>query len=158
MKALAAGTALLIAALWLRWWLQPERQIPRAQARLLSSVETRDFDALAGMIAGDYHDRWQQNRATVVVRSREVFVEFAMLTIVRDPRGLREESGRWLLAEKVTLKGIGGPLAMLARDAVNALRAPFVMEWRRRSWKPWDWELESIAQPELDLPTERDGI
>ena len=40
-------------------------------------------------------------------------------------------------------------LAMAARDAVSALHEPFVMEWRKRSWKPWDWELQSAAQPEL---------
>ena len=152
------GAGVLLAALWLRWWSRPERQIPRAQARLLSSVEKRDFDALAGMIAGDYRDRWQQDRATLIVRSREVFGQFVMLTIGREPRGLRSESGSWFLAEKVTLKGLGGPLAMAARDSVNALRAPFVMEWRQRSWKPWDWELRSIAQPELELPIGRDGF
>jgi len=40
---------------------------------------------------------------------------------------------------------------MAARDEVNALREPFVMEWRRRG-KPWEWELKSVTQPELELP------
>ena len=152
------GTGFLLTALWLRWWCQPERQIPRAQARLLSSVEKRDFDAMAAMLAADYRDRWQQDRATVIGRSREVFGQFVMLTIGREPRGLRDESGSWFLAENVTLSGLGGPLAMAAQDSVNALRAPFVMEWRQRSWKPWDWELKSVAQPELELPSGDSGF
>ena len=70
------GAALLLAGLLLHWWSRPERQIPRAQARLLSAVEKRDFDALAAMIAADYCDRWRQDRAEVVRRSREVFGQF----------------------------------------------------------------------------------
>ena len=149
---LLAGAFLLLAALWLRWWLQPERQIPRAQARLLSNIEKRDFRAMAAMLAHDYRDRWQQDKATVIGRSSEVFGQFVMLTVEREPRGLRMDSGRWLLAEKLKLKGLGGPLAMAARDAVSVLREPFVTEWRQRSWKPWDWELQSVTQPELELP------
>ena len=142
----------LLAALWLRWWWQPERQIPRAQARLLSSIAKRDFTAMGAMLAADYRDRWQQDRAAVIERSGEVFGQFVMLAFEREPRELRAESGSWFLSEKVRLKGLGGPLAMAARDAVNALREPFVTEWRRRSGKPWDWELKSVTQPELELP------
>ena len=143
---------LLFAALWLRSWLQPERQIPRAQARLLSAIAKRDFDAMAGMLAADYRDRWQHDRATVIARSREVFGQFVTLTIDREPAGLRADSGSWFLAEKLRITGLGGPLAMAARETVNGLREPFVMEWRRRSWKPWDWELKSAAQPGIELP------
>lgn len=150
--AMLLGGVLLLAAIWLRWWCKPERQIPRAQARLLSAIEKRDFTTLAGMLADDYADRWGQNKAKVIERSREVFGQFAMLTVEHEARGLRGDLGAWFLAEKVTLKGLGAPLAMAAREAVNALREPFVTEWRKRGWKPWDWELKSVAQPELELP------
>ena len=107
---------------------------------------------MGALLAADYRDRWQQDKAGVIERSREVFGQFAMLTVERESRGLRVESGGFFLTEKITFKGLGGPVAMAARDAVNALRDPFVMEWRRRSGKPWDWELKSVAQPELELP------
>ena len=146
------GAALLLAALWLRWWLQPERQIPRAQARLLSSMGRRDFGAMTALLAVDYRDRWRQDRAAVIERSREVFSQFVMLSFERESRGFRLEGDRGLLTERIRVKGIGGPLAMLARDTVNVLHEPFVTEWHRRSWKPWDWELKSVAHPELELP------
>ena len=107
---------------------------------------------MAAMVAEDYRDRWQHDKAIVMERSREVFGQFVMLTVERESRGLRGDSGRWFLTERMRLKGLGGPLAMLARDTVNALREPFVTEWRQRSWKPWDWELQSVTQPELELP------
>ncbi len=107
---------------------------------------------MESLLAADYRDRWEHGKALVLSRSREVFGQFATLTVGRETRGLRAESGSWLLTEKLILKGLGGPLAMAARDRVGGLREPFTMEWRRRSWKPWDWELKSVAQPELELP------
>ena len=107
---------------------------------------------MGALLAADYRDRWQQDKALVLERSREVFGQFAMLTVQRESRGLRMDSGRFFLTEKLRLKGLGGPRAMAARDAVNVLREPFVMEWRQRSRQPWDWELKSVAQPELELP------
>ena len=104
------------------------------------------------MLSATYRDRWQHDRAGVVAHSREVLGHFATLTILREPRGLRAESGTWFLSEKIVLRGFGDPLAMAAREAVGALHGPFVMEWRPRTWKPWDWELQSVIQPELDVP------
>ena len=107
---------------------------------------------MGAMLAADYRNRWEQDKATVIDRSREVFGQFLTLSVQRESRGLHAQSGSWFLAEKVKLSGIGGPLAMAARDAVNALHEPFTAEWRQRNWKPWDWELKSVTQPELELP------
>ena len=124
----------------------------RAQGRLISAVEKRNFEAMAGLLSEDYSDRWQHDKAIVLRDSREVFGQFAMLTIERAEHGLEMKDDRWVLREKITLKGLGGPIAMFARDEVNALREPFAMTWRRRSWKPWDWEMVSVNHPALELP------
>lgn len=137
---------------WLGWWIQPERQVLRAQGRLISAVEKRDFEAMDGLLASDYRDRWQHDRATVVSQSRVVFTQFLMLTIEREPRGVEMASDSSIVREKLTIQGFGGALAMAAKDELNRLREPFAMTWRRRGWKPWDWELMSVEQRELRLP------
>ena len=143
---------LLVAVISLRWWLKPERQVRRAQGRLISSVEKRNFEAMASLLAEDYSDRWQHDKAIVLRECREVFRQFLTLTIERADFGIEMKDDRWVLREKLTLKGLGGPIAMFARDEVNALREPFAMTWRRRSWKPWDWEMVSVNHPALELP------
>jgi hypothetical protein len=148
---LAAGTS-LVAAAWLHWWMQPERQIRRAQSKLTAALERRNFEDMSRMLADDYRDRWRQDKPIVLDRCRQVFGQFAILTIERDFRGLQMRDGQWALSEKIRLKGLGGPIAMVARDEVNALQAPFITIWHQRSWKPWDWELTSVEQPDLDLP------
>lgn len=144
--------ALALASGWLFWWIQPERQLSRVQGRLLSMLEKRDFDSMGHLIAEDYGDRWRHDKAFVVRECRVVFGQFLTLTIERGEGSAAIEAGRGIVREKVTLRGFGGALAMFARDDVNALREPFTMTWHKRGWKPWDWELVSIEQPELVLP------
>lgn len=136
--------------LWL-WWCQPERQIPRAQRRLLSAVESRDFGAMAVLLADDYRDRWGHDKAIVLRDVQEVFGQFVLLTIEQRESTLALLADGWAVQEKIIIKGLGGALAIYARDRVNALREPFYMTWRRRGWKPWDWELTSVEQRELQL-------
>lgn len=81
-----------------------------------------------------------------------VFGEFATLAVERERAGISAGEAGWILTEKVTVRGIGGPLAMAVRDEVNALREPFAMTWRRRGAMPWDWELVCVDHPALDLP------
>ena len=143
---------LVLAVVGMYWWVQPERQVRRAQGRLFSALESRDFEAMAGLIAGDYVDRWQHDKAFVVRECQTVFGQFLTLSIERsDPRA-EMGAGFWNVRERVKLKGFGGPLAMFARDEVNALREPFTMTWRKRGWMFSDWELTSVNHPDLTLP------
>jgi hypothetical protein len=150
--ALVAAGLFLVTLVWLRWWTRPERQIPRAQARLMAALESRNFEDVSRTLADDYRDRWQQDKQIVMERCQQVFGQFALLDIEREFVDLHGADERWELSEKVRLKGLGGPIAMAARDAVNALREPFTTVWHRRSWKPWDWELKSVEHPALELP------
>lgn len=150
--AFGVGGLFAVGLLWLYWWVQPERQVRRAQARLFSTVEKRNFDAMSLLVAEDYRDRWQQDKAIVLRGCREVFSQFMTLRIERADSQIERGGDSWLLREKLTMKGLGGPLAMVARDEVNRLREPFAMMWRQRTWKPWDWELIALDHPTLELP------
>ncbi len=107
---------------------------------------------MASLLAEDYRDRWGHDKAIVVSDSEMVFKQFLMLTIERENQGVEFGTQTSIVREKLTVKGFGGPLAVAAKDAVNALHEPFALTWRRRSWKPWDWELTSVEQRELRLP------
>lgn len=149
---LAVFVTLVLVSGWLVWWIQPERQLSRVQGRLLAMLEKRDFESFGRLIAEDYGDRWRHDKAFVVRGCGMVFSQFLTLTIERGEGSVAFEAGRGFVREKMTLKGFGGPLAMYARDEVNALREPFTMTWRKRGWKPWEWELTSVEHPALVLP------
>ena len=140
----------LFAGLALWWWLQPERQVRRAQTRLIAAIEGKDFAAFERLLADDYRDRWGHDKAIVLARTKDVFQQFLFLTIVREEKGLDFRGADWVLREKITLNGSGGPLAMFAKDEVNRLREPFVVTWRRKGG-PTEWVVSAVEQPELDF-------
>jgi hypothetical protein len=148
------GIAVLALGIWLIWWSRPERQVRRAQARLLDAVESRDYPALARLMAEDYRDAWEHDKANVLRRVPQVFDQFLTLDIEGEISATQAEAADWMVRQKIVVTGIGGALGMYARDEVNKLKEPFVMRWRKRGWKPWDWELTRIEQPELRLPPE----
>lgn len=135
---------------WLYFWCQPERQVRRAQARLLESLESSDFDTLAHMIADDYRDAWGHDKAFVLQKAPQAFGQFLMLDIDREEFGSDALPTGWVLREKLTMKGLGGGASLFVRDRVNLLKGPFTMEWRKQSWKPWDWVLTSVEHPEIE--------
>jgi hypothetical protein len=56
--------------------------------------------------------------------------------------------GNW--TAKITITG-AGEFAAVIEERVNALPAPFEMEWRRKSAKPWDWKLVRVENPALEI-------
>lgn len=106
---------------------------------------------MAPLLSHDYRDRWGHDKAIVLSRCREVFRQFALLDIEREDRGLVFAGGAWVLSEKIRIKGLGAPLALHVRDEVNGLVSPFAMTWRKRGWKPWEWELANVVHPELKI-------
>lgn len=145
-----AAFAILAFAIWLYFWCEPERQVRRAQARLLAAAESGDVDSFAQMLATDYRDGWGHDKAFVVNGSRQVFNDFKTCDIAREEVSLAPSGGnQWTLREKLVLTGLGGPIAMAVRERASHLHQPFTMIWRKSGWKPWDWELISIEQPEM---------
>jgi hypothetical protein len=151
-----AAVLILGVALWLWGWCQPERQVRRAQARFLAAAESGDFDSLAELIAEDYRDGWGHDKAFVLRASKEVFPRFVLIDINREERGVEQAGADWVLREKLTISGLGDGLAIAVRNRVNGLREPFTTTWRKKGWKPWDWELVSMEQPEIS-EREMDG-
>lgn len=145
------GVVIVCAALALWWWLQPERQVRRAQTRLIAAIEGRDFAAFERLLADDYRDRWGHDKANVISLTQEVFQQFLFVTVVREEKGLDSRGAEWVLREKIKLTGTGGPLATYAKDELNRLTQPFEITWRRTGG-PTQWSITNVEQPELALP------
>src|SRR5688572_31029082 len=97
------GIALLAFAIWLMWWCQAERQVRRAQGRLLGALESRDYQALARLMADDYRDGWDHDKAFVLRRCPEVFDQFVLLTVEGELRGTEETLSGWIIMHKLDI-------------------------------------------------------
>ena len=47
---------------------------------------------------------------------------------------------------------LGNPAEAIIERA-NALESDFQFDWHKESWKPWDWKLTAVRQPELHIDT-----
>jgi hypothetical protein len=148
--AIVAVLALLVGLwLWSRW--QPARQARVHTEKLLSAVESKNWGRLGGLLAQDYTDSWGNDKADVLERVREVFAQFFALELKAGAMTVQTVAGGAIVRAPVSLRGRGGPLAEVAVQRVGALREPFVFHWRKESWRPWDWALTRVEQPELKV-------
>lgn len=141
-----------IAGIWLATLWRSERQVRLHSEHLLSQVERKNWRAVGGFIAEDYQDRWGNDRSRALVRVRQVFSLLPKAQIeAHGPQvGIEDRHGYW--QAKITVKGGQGEFTTLIEERVNSLPAPFELEWRRRSIKPWDWKLISVRNPSLEMP------
>jgi hypothetical protein len=151
MKAVYAVVLLGIVAIYIAALWQPARQVQLHQTNLLRAVEKRNWERFASFMADDYSDRWGHDKEFVLRESREVFRQFLFLTVRQEVRAMQIGDQRGTVLARIELTGSGGPLASVATERVNALSKPFTFRWRQRSWKPWDWQLVDVDQPELEL-------
>lgn len=137
--------------MWCAWLWQPERQARLHQQHLLRAFEERDWGDIAGFLAEDYADRWGHDKAFVLREGREVFRQFLWVAVAGEIVRAEVSGDAARMDVRVRLSGRGSPLAEVAMERVNALGEPFVFEWKRRSWKPWDWQLVRLDQAELQM-------
>lgn len=148
--ALFAGAALIVLALWLAWFWQPERQVRRHTALLLKAVEGRNWEKFKKLTADGYSDRWEHDKAFIGEAMPQVFGQFLFLTIEHETSAVVLSGGAGHTVTRVKMSGSGGPIAQYVMEKVNNLSEPFTFHWSQRSGWPWDWELTRVDHPSLD--------
>ena len=145
------SVAPLALALYSVWLWQPERQVRLHTAHLLKAVEGRRWNKVDAFVADNYSDRWGHDKGFVVRESNEVFRQFLFLTIESQTLSCSISSSTGMTRDRVKISGSGSPVAQVVTERVNRLEQPFVFTWARMTWKPWDWRLTRIDQPELEI-------
>jgi hypothetical protein len=141
--------ALIVGVYLVRLW-RPERQIELHSTHLLAQIEKRNWKNLGEFIGSDYQDRWGNDRALLLERLREVFRAMPNARIEASSPMVRIDNGRGSWTAKINIKGAGA-FADLIEARVNALEAPFELEWRRGATWPWDWKLVSVRNSALEI-------
>jgi len=143
--AVAAGTYLF--QLW-----QPERQVKLHSQHLVSAFKERDKEALEGFIDLEYQDQWGHDRAQLVSRLDKVLRYTRDLQIQTQGAWVEISRDRGEWHARITVEGEPSEVNTLIAQHVNAVSEPFELQWRRRSWKPWDWKLVRVTNTEFQLP------
>ncbi|MGH8046086.1 MAG: hypothetical protein ACREKL_02465 [Chthoniobacterales bacterium] len=142
----------IMAVLLLLVHWRPSRQVRLHQEHLFEAVASRDWKKVGKFVASDYSDRWQQTREKVLAHLPIAFRDFITCTIVSTDESLQWRDGACLSSARIRVIGKGGPMSQIVVDTFARLTGPFTLTWKRQSWKPWDWALASVDQPQLDVP------
>lgn len=150
-KGTVAAFAAVAWVLYCLWLWQPERQVLKHHEHFIKAAETRNWRRVEAFIDAGYSDRWGHDKAFVLRESREILRQFFALSIVSAVGSCDVIGHAATVSATLKMAGTGTPIAEMAKNEVNALRAPFVFEWKRQSWKPWDWKLTRVDHPQLRL-------
>ena len=134
----------------LRLW-QAERQIARHTENLFHKIEQKNWSAVAGFIAEDYRDQWQQDRALVLERVRLILGNSRHLRLNVSDAEPKIDNGVGVWRGRITIESDDSDLIAVAKQQLNSLTASFELRWRHASGKPWDWKLVRVSNPELEI-------
>ena len=147
----AGGLFAVMIGLWLAQLWQAEKQVRLHSEHFVRQLEKRNWSAAGEFIANDYHDDWNHDRRAVLNRLQIVLRFFSSLTINQANPQVSENSPAGWWSAKVKLQGSGTDFAPEIISRVNSLTEPFVLHWRRESWRPWDWKLVRVSNPALEI-------
>ena len=146
----------LLCGLFLIWLWQPDRQVRRHTQKLFHQVEAKNWRAVSDLIGSDYSDQWNHDRTNVIERMGEVMRYLRGLRIAAEEPVIKIANRNAVWTGRITIEGEAGEAMALVKERINSLGAPFELQWRRHSGKPWDWKLVRASNPELQLPSNFD--
>ncbi len=150
-----AGLTLAVCiGLYLVWLWRPERQVRRHTENFFHAIEHKDWTAAVDFIGSDYHDQWADDRARLLERMREGFRWVRGPRIIASNPSVQVETLRAIWTSKIVLYSTDNDVMELLDERVNALPAPFELEWHRLSGKPWDWKLVRVSNSALKMPAD----
>src|SRR6266853_2756100 len=133
------GSGLVLWMGWLFWLWQPERQLRLHQEHLFKAFTQRNWNAVSGLLAENYSDRWGQTRAILVQQAGEVFRHFSSVSVQEEIEETALTPGGGRVVARAIVSGHGTPVADEVIERVNSLASPFTFEWEHSSGKPWAW-------------------
>src|SRR5262249_48438844 len=150
----AGLTLAVIVGIWLiRLW-GAENQVRLHAEHLLHQIEERDWQGAGEFLAVSYHDDWGDDRQLMISRLRLGLRFFSSLTITAKEVQIHFEDATATWSARIQIAGSGSEMAPQAVEEINRLTTPFELRWEKQSWKPWDWKLAKVSNPELQLPAE----
>ena len=145
------AAALAVGIYCYQLW-QQERQVLRHTENLFRRIEQKNWSAVAAMIAPDYQDQWNNDRDLVRERIRLVANYGHHFRITASEIDCKIDHGAGMWRGKIQIASDDAELITAMKERVNSLTAPFQLEWRHVSRKPWDWMLVRVSNPELEMP------
>ena len=149
----AGALVAVVVGLYLFQLWQPDRQVHLHSVHLAAALEQKDWSDVSEFLARDYADQWGHDRETVLMKLQQVlhYARNLRIDAQQTITSAANGEGRWIA--RIRIEADDNEVAAFIKERVNVLEEPFELNWRRQSWKPWDWQLVRVNNPALELPT-----
>jgi len=144
---LAVGLGLYLLQLW-----DAGNQVRLHSTHLLTALEKDKWSDVTDFLDPSYSDQWGHDRATVLARLQQVLPYARNLRLRAQEVVVSAASGEGKWIAHITLEADPNEVSTFLQERVNTLGEPFALQWRRVSWKPWDWKLVRVTNPALEIP------
>ncbi|HKS04269.1 MAG TPA: hypothetical protein VJR49_02845 [Chthoniobacterales bacterium] len=138
-------------SVYLLWLWRPEHQVRLHTQRFFRAIDGRNWDTVAKFIGEDYRDQWEQDRPQVLEHMREAFRWVRGSSITAPDAVVHVDASRSIWIGKINIYSSDDGMMQLLDERVNKLPAPFQLEWRRVSGKPWNWKLVRVSNPAFQI-------
>lgn len=138
---LLMGTGWIVRFLFFQ---SPEEQLQRAQTKLLTAVEHRDWKTIRALIADEYMDDFGLDRDTALKTAQDLLSGYFSLTLKTETTYLRGTNQIGMAKLKIKIEGTGTPVTQMVTDRVNATKEPWVFHWLKKGRWPWNWKLVQV--------------
>ena len=143
--------AFAIGLYCVRLW-QAERQVARHTENLFHRIEQKNWTGVGDLIADDYSDQWNNDRALFLERMRLMLGYGRHFRLTASNVTCNIDNGVGFWRGKIEIESDDAELVAIAKERVDSLTTPFEFQWRQVSRKPWDWKLVRVSNAELEIP------
>lgn len=140
----------VLGAAYATYDLQPIRQLGKAQARLITAVEARNWKRVGEIVSENYHDSFSMDKSIAIDTAQQIFANFLVLGVDASVASVTVNDRSGTVTAVLRITGSGNVIAQTVITEVNATQTPFTFQWQQQSWKPWDWKLTEV-QPAEEL-------
>jgi hypothetical protein len=142
---------LIVTAIWfgVPFLKSPETQALEQHQRFIAFGGNRNWGRVLTLMSVDYRDAWGMKREEAVSLAHELLQGYIALDFQWQPQGVKVQGKTATVTGFIKASGTGGGFSAEIISRINALHEPFVFTWRKDGWKPGDWKLTGISQPEL---------
>lgn len=150
------ATLFLAALVYTGWWAfgrSPEQEVLAAQNNFLEAVADRDWEAVAGQLAGEFTSSAGHNRDTAIADAQQVLGGFLTLTLQSEQVNIQTTSDQAVVDMKILVSGTGSGLSQIILARAREMHsAPWLFEWQKQGSWPWNWKLIKARHPDLTQP------
>lgn len=144
--------AAVFGVVWVVAGWMPSAQVQKKTGQLLTAAGDRNWKSVGRFMSDEYRDAWGLDKEAALRLAGEAGRHFFALVIT--PAGepvVVPDGDRMIWRGRLVFGGRGNAVGEAMLSRASEFREDFVFAWRRESWKPWDWKLVSVSQPELNI-------